>query len=311
MWSQAEQPQPNSHLKPCLECLPAAAVDSVELKGEKSAIAQETKEWFERHYSPVMFYLLLSLAFVSGRSSERCCRARSTHPFSSGSAAGQILVRTLTAGVRSHFTHFPFGRVARVEVGLPEHPHWHFSLHNEFMGSARFLPLQVAAVCYRKCGASVEFLLVNTTSGDRWIFPKGATARRLSHSQAAEREALEEAGAIGAIEPEHFHLYLQPKGDSKVRHRIEEFVVKAFLLQVSHTQAPQEQDRNPTWFSADDARRALAVGREAKYATELRTVIDRAVERLSAQEEIVPDAGGARTHRIWRFLRRLLRVDVL
>jgi len=57
------------------------------------------------------------------------------------------------------------------------------------MGSARFLPLQVAAVCYRKCGASFEFLLVNTTSGDRWIFPKGAAARRLSHSQAAEREA--------------------------------------------------------------------------------------------------------------------------
>jgi hypothetical protein len=54
------------------------------------------------------------------------------------------------------------------------------------MGSARFLPLQVAAVCYRKCDASFEFLLVNTTSGDRWIFPKGATARRLSHSQAPD-----------------------------------------------------------------------------------------------------------------------------
>ena len=179
------------------------------------------------------------------------------------------------------------------------------------MGSRRFLPLQVAAVCYRKCGASVEFLLVNTTSGDRRIFPKGATAQRLSHSQAAEREALEEAGAVGAIEPEHFHLYLQPKRDSRPRHEIQEFVVKAFLLQVSHIQAPQEQDRNPTWFSADDARRALAVGREAKYASELRTVIDRAVERLSTEERIVPDYSGAPTHRIWRFLFRLLRLDFL
>lgn len=179
------------------------------------------------------------------------------------------------------------------------------------MGSARFLPLQVAAVCYRKCGASVEFLLVNTTGGDRWIFPKGATARRLSHSQAAEREALEEAGAVGAIEPEHFHLYLQPKGDSRLRNRIEEFVVKAFLLEVSHTHAPHEQDRNPTWFSAEDARKALAVGREAKYAAELRTVVDRAVERLSAQERIAADYRGAPTHRIWRFLLRLLRPDSL
>src|SRR5207253_6636763 len=114
------------------------------------------------------------------------------------------------------------------------------------MGSARFLPLQVAAVCYRKCGASFEFLLVNTTSGDRWIFPKGATARQLSHSQAAEREALEEAGAVGVIEPQHFHLYLQPKGVSRLRNGIQEFVVKAFLLQVSHTRPPQEQKRNPT-----------------------------------------------------------------
>ena len=179
------------------------------------------------------------------------------------------------------------------------------------MGSARFLPLQVAAVCYRKCDASYEFLLVNTTRGDRWIFPKGDTAPRLSHSQAAEREALEEAGAVGAIEPEHFHLYLQPKVDSRLRNGIQEFVVKAFLLEVTHTQAPREQDRNPTWFSVDDARSALAMGREAKFAAELRTVIDRAVERLSAQERIVPSYSGAPTHGIWRSLLRLLRLGLV
>jgi 8-oxo-dGTP pyrophosphatase MutT (NUDIX family) len=177
------------------------------------------------------------------------------------------------------------------------------------MGSARFLPLQVAAICYRKCGASFEFLLVNTTSGDRWIFPKGATARRLSHSQAAEREALEEAGAMGVIQQQHFHLYLQPKGDSRLRNGIHEFVVKAFLLQVSHTQPPQEQKRNPTWFSVDDARCALAMNREPKYAAELRTVIDRATERLSAQGRIVSDYSGAPKYRIWRSLLRLLRLN--
>jgi 8-oxo-dGTP pyrophosphatase MutT (NUDIX family) len=182
-------------------------------------------------------------------------------------------------------------------------------LHNEFMGSARFLPLQVAAVCYRKRGASYEFLLVKTTGGDRWIFPKGATARRLSHCEAAEREALEEAGAVGAIEAQHFHLYLQPKGDSRARNGVQEFVVKAFLLHVTHTEAPEEQDRNPTWFSVDEARSALAMGREAKYAVELRTVIDRAVERLSAGERIVPEYSGARPHRMWRSLLSFLRRD--
>lgn len=166
----------------------------------------------------------------------------------------------------------------------------------------------MAAVCYRKCGDSFEFLLVNTTGGDKWIFPKGAAARRLSHSEAAEREALEEAGAVGAIEPEHFHLYLQPKGDSRPRNGVQEYVVKAFLLQVSQTRAPQEKNRNPTWFSIEDARRALATGREPKYAAELFTAIDRAVERLSAGERTVPDSRGARSHGIWRSLLRLLRL---
>jgi 8-oxo-dGTP pyrophosphatase MutT (NUDIX family) len=183
-----------------------------------------------------------------------------------------------------------------------------FSLHNHFMGSARFLPLQVAAICYRRSGASFEFLLVKTTSGDKWTFPKGATARRLSHSQAAEREALEEAGAVGVIEPEHFHLYLQPKGDSTLRNGIQEFVVKAFMLEVTHTQIPQEPNRNPTWFSVDGARRALARGREKRHAAEFRTVIDRAVERLSAEGRIVPRNRPALPYRIWRSLLRVLEL---
>lgn len=179
------------------------------------------------------------------------------------------------------------------------------------MGSARFLPLQVAAVCYRKSAGSFEFLLVHTSGGDKWIFPKGASARRLSHSQAAEREALEEAGAMGAIEPEHFHLYLQPKGDSRARNAIQEFVVKAFLMQVSRTQAPQEENRNPTWFSVDQARSALSMGREASSAAELRTVIDRAVERLSREERTVPDYTGTRIDRMWQSLLRFLRLNVI
>src|ERR1044071_5687660 len=79
------------------------------------------------------------------------------------------------------------------------------------MGSARVaksLPLQVAAVCYRRRGPEIEFLLVNTNGGSKWTFPKGAPEPSMSHSQAAEREAWEEAGVHGEIEPRHFHLYL-------------------------------------------------------------------------------------------------------
>jgi 8-oxo-dGTP pyrophosphatase MutT (NUDIX family) len=151
------------------------------------------------------------------------------------------------------------------------------------MGSPRVsksLPLQVAAVCYRKTGAGVEFLLVNTNGGNKWTFPKGCTDARLSHSQAAEREAAEEAGALGTIEPRHFHLYLHSKGVFWQPGGVQEFVVKAFLMEVQELRRADEPQRKPTWFSAEEARQRLAKGREVKYARELAAAIDRALERI-------------------------------
>src|ERR1700730_18255160 len=99
------------------------------------------------------------------------------------------------------------------------------------MGAARIpdhaLPLQVAAVCYRRGGPAVEFLLVNTNGGSKWTFPKGDPESSLSHSQAAEREAWEEAGARGSIQPRHFHLYLHSQGVFWKPPGVREFVVKA------------------------------------------------------------------------------------
>ena len=53
--------------------------------------------------------------------------------------------------------------------------------------AAKSLPLQVAAICYRRRASTIEFLLVNTNGGNKWTFPKGSTDARLSHSQAAQR----------------------------------------------------------------------------------------------------------------------------
>jgi len=156
------------------------------------------------------------------------------------------------------------------------------------MGTTRdsrfVLPLQVAAVCYRRRAGAIEFLLVNTNSGSKWTFPKGAPDARLSHSQAAHREAWEEAGAIGIIEPRHFHLYIHSKGVFWQASGVQEYVVKAFLMEVHDTQSPEEAERNPTWFSADEARKILSKGREVKYASELKTVIDRALHHIRPEK---------------------------
>jgi 8-oxo-dGTP pyrophosphatase MutT (NUDIX family) len=146
------------------------------------------------------------------------------------------------------------------------------------------LPLQVAAICYRRREGAIEFLLVNTNGGSKWTFPKGAPEARLSHSQAAHREAWEEAGAIGIIEPRHFHIYIHSKGVFWQNSGVQEYVVKAFLMEVHETETPEETQRHPTWFSADEARKILAKGREVKYANELRTVIDRALEHIRSEK---------------------------
>jgi len=161
--------------------------------------------------------------------------------------------------------------------------------------SLRGIPLQVAAVCYRKRGDEVEFLLVNTNGG-KWTFPKGSTEPRLSHSQAAEQEAIEEAGAVGVIEPHHFHLYLHSKGVFWQPGGVREFVVKAFLLEVNELRPPLEEVRRPAWFTAEDAKRKLAKGREVKYARELEAVIDRALARIKFRGQMItsPRTGARR-----------------
>lgn len=162
---------------------------------------------------------------------------------------------------------------------------------------ARSLPLQVAAVCYRKRAGAIEFLLVNTNGGNKWTFPKGSIEARLSHSQAAEREAFEEAGASGVIEPRHFHLYIHSKGVFWQPHGVQEYVVKAFLMEVTRTQKPVEATRNPTWYSPEEAHKMLARGREVKYATELRTVIDRAIEHIETSHFVPGSPSNVRSLR--------------
>jgi 8-oxo-dGTP pyrophosphatase MutT (NUDIX family) len=152
------------------------------------------------------------------------------------------------------------------------------------MGASRTsrtaLPLQVAAVCYRRRNAHAEFLLVHTNGGGKWTFPKGAPDAKLSHSQAAEREAQEEAGVTGLIEARHFHIYLHSKGVFWQNGGVQEYAVKAFLMEVQQARPPEEAFRNPTWFEPEEARVILAKGREVKYARELQIVVDRALEHI-------------------------------
>jgi 8-oxo-dGTP pyrophosphatase MutT (NUDIX family) len=137
---------------------------------------------------------------------------------------------------------------------------------------------QVAAVCYRHAGPSIEFLLI-LTDGGRWIFPKGNIDQGEQPWQAAKREAHEEAGVLGEVETERLTIFLHQKRGKKRRGI--ELRVAAFLLRVTATQEPEEPDRHPTWYSPAEAEQAMARDREFKYAEELRRVVRAAVAALA------------------------------
>jgi len=136
---------------------------------------------------------------------------------------------------------------------------------------------KVAAVCFRLRGSTVEFLLVRTGSG-HWTFPKGNAEPGLTHAQAAALEAYEEAGVHGRMEETSFARYIRRKRGGSPNSI--EIAVSAHLCEVSYLDQPQEFDRDPTWFSAEKAKRRLRQDRAPDYGAELARVIDRAVSRI-------------------------------
>ena len=135
---------------------------------------------------------------------------------------------------------------------------------------------QVAAVCYRRSGDTLEFLLVQTRGG-RWTFPKGGVEPGLTHAQTAALEAFEEAGVHGRMEEQPFARYLHHKrGKSSKR----ELMVQAHLCEVMRLCRPQEAGRNRTWFSAEKAKQQLRQDRALEHGKAMARVVDRAVSRI-------------------------------
>jgi 8-oxo-dGTP pyrophosphatase MutT (NUDIX family) len=151
---------------------------------------------------------------------------------------------------------------------------WPKDIHTNSTGER----IHVAAVCFRLKGDEPEFLLVRTRSG-RWTFPKGGVDGDDTHAEAAAREAFEEAGVKGEVEPEPFHWYFHSKRTRFRSHR-SIVPVQAHLCEVERLVSPKEVDRDPTWFKADKARRRLQENRSPELASEVIQVIDRAVHRI-------------------------------
>ncbi len=138
---------------------------------------------------------------------------------------------------------------------------------------------RAAAVCYRRVGGSIQFLLVQTAGG-RWTFPKGRVEAGETPWQAAQREALEEAGVRGDVSPHLLTTYTHQKRTAD--RRATRVMVAAYLLRVESDSDAAEPGRSPTWFEPQEARKRLALKRDAFCQASCTGVIDLALARLSS-----------------------------
>jgi len=132
-----------------------------------------------------------------------------------------------------------------------------------------------AAVPYGFENGEPRVLVVRTSWGEMWTFPKGKIEPGESARDAAVREAREEAGVEGTAEEQPFttYRYCSKHGDDHVR---------AYLLRADAAGElfPAELERQPEWVSPSEARRRLRHGREQVYADEQERVLDEALARL-------------------------------
>lgn len=127
--------------------------------------------------------------------------------------------------------------------------------------------VQVAALPWRVSGdGNHEVLLVTSRGTGRWVLPKGWPERSETLSEAAAREAAEEAGVAGPVKPAEIgRFYYGKVSPSGARRRCE---VRVFPLKVETLadKWPERKQRKRHWFSPEEAAGLVA-------ETELRELI--------------------------------------
>ncbi|MBL6455997.1 NUDIX hydrolase [Belnapia sp. T6] len=118
---------------------------------------------------------------------------------------------------------------------------------------------QCAALPYRQNGRETEVLLVTSRETRRWVLPKGWTEACGAARQAA-REAFEEAGIRGRIDPEPIGAYAYPKrlrDGATVTCQVEVFPL---AVEEMLEDWPERAERERRWFSLPQAAAAVEEG---------------------------------------------------
>lgn len=115
---------------------------------------------------------------------------------------------------------------------------------------ARARAAQVAALPWREGRGGLEILLITSRETRRWVIPKGWPIANLVDSNAAKREAYEEAGVEGSVRREPIGRYAYDKRDADGSRRACVVTVYALAVAREHARWPERRERTRMWFKA-------------------------------------------------------------
>ncbi len=113
---------------------------------------------------------------------------------------------------------------------------------------------QVAALCYRENLGRTEILLITSRDTGRWILPKGWPVDGLDASEAAMKEAWEEAGVkTGKLEKESIGSFdYDKRTDDGYESPVQALVYKVRVDEMAD-QFPEADERSLTWVTPHEA----------------------------------------------------------
>lgn len=155
----------------------------------------------------------------------------------------------------------------------------------QFDQSDQKVGTQYAALCWRMGKKGAEVLLITSRETGRWVLPKGWPIGGLSPSEAAKREAWEEAGVDGKASPDCLGLFSYDKVIDRSCKALPSHpcVVAVYPLQVTKlsNEFPEHRQRSRKWYSPKDAARKVE-------ETELKTLLIAFGETMDQQLDPKP-----------------------
>ena len=124
--------------------------------------------------------------------------------------------------------------------------------------------LQVAALPWRRSGGGIEVMLITSRGSGRWILPKGWPESGEALSDAAAREAGEEAGIAGTVSTQMLGSFHYEKRSDSASYEVRVYPLEVQSIAKAWRERGQRQRR---WMSLSEAADKV---REPELATMIR-----------------------------------------